>query len=288
MGIVLAFKRAWKYIISIECLVILGIIIAIFLFLFPLKGSSKLDEADLQILENVKDCMSSTGQPMSLDKCAESFTVTSEEVNAIASKVLEKEELQIEKAWALMVEKNFSGAEPYLNLSYKENPFDVRGYRDMAFSYLNMNNYEKALEFCNVVLQRNSADIQCLDMQGIAYYMLDKNAEALKNAEKSNEIQPHICRELNIGLYNAGIGNITGAKQIIDAVIEKDKQILLRCWSPIRMEIPPEDIDRFNLCFQNKQTEESVCRPFAKKEWATKGGKPEQPQLPEPVYSYSQ
>lgn len=284
------FKRLWKYVISVECLAIVAIIVIIFLIFFPFN-SNKIKAEHIVAVESVKDCVTETGQPVQMDECAKSLGYSSQGISTIAQNILIAGETEAEKGWAAILLNNIPEAIIYLNKSQDLNPYDIRLYRDLAFAYLKLNDYENVVQSCNEVLSRNSNDVRCLDMQAISYYMLDNNDEALKNVQRSIDIEPHICRNLNLGLYQGGVGNITEAKRLIDEVIEKDKQIVLRCWSPIRMENVPANLDDYDICFLNKQRGESVCRSFAEEGWRTRDkegneieeGLPEG--LPEPVFS---
>lgn len=252
-----------------------ALIIAILLFIAGVilnihsqtQGEQKIDEAKIEILEAVKNCTQSIGQPVSLSECAEKFGLAEDQVKILAENVLEVSKIEAEKGWAAIVIKDFISAEEHLNKAYVLYPNDIEIWRDLAFTYMNLKDFNKVIEFCNKVLSEDPTDINCLDERGVAFYKLDRNEEALQDGLKAQETQPYICRKFNLGMYYAGVGNIEEAKKIIDGVIKKDKNVLLTCWSPSTAKEPPTNIEDYDICLFNPIEGEAICRSIAKEGW---------------------
>lgn len=252
-----------------------GLIITIIIFLVGVlmnihvqtQGEQKIDEAKIEILEAVKKCTQSIGQPVSPSECAEKFGLTENQIKVLAENILEVSKIEGEKGWAAIVIKDFISAKEHLNKAYILSPNDVEIWRDLAFTYINLKDFNKVIEFCNKVLYENPTDINCLDERGVAFYKLDRNEKALQDGLTAQETQPYICREFNLGMYYAGVGNIEEAKKIIDDVVKKDKGVLLTCWSPSTTKEPPTNIEDYDICLFNPIKGEAICRSIAKKGW---------------------
>lgn len=231
------------------------------------QGEQKIDDAKIEILETVKNCSQSIGQPVSRSECAEKFGLTENQIKILAENVLEISEIEVEKGWAAIVIKDFPSAKEHLNRAYELNPNDVGIWRDLAFTYLNLKEYNKVVEFSDKVLSEDPTDINCLDARGVAFYKLGRNEKALYDGLIAQEIQPYICREFNLALYYAGVGNVEEAKKIMDGIIKKDKRVILTCWSPSMSKEPPRNIEDYDICLFDPIKGEAICRSIVKEGW---------------------
>jgi len=186
------------------------------------------------------------------------------------------------KGYAYLIKEDYSKAQEELNGYLIKNPSDLEARKALVFVHMKLNEFYGVIDHCTSILENNPEDTFCLDAQGIVYYIMDENEKAVQNADKSFELEPTFCHEFNKGLYQGGIGNIEETKTTIDKLILQDKTKILKCWSPIQMEIPEDKIDGYDICFLNKQKDESVCRGFAQEGWKTKLQGVE---IPEPVFS---
>ncbi|MFA5887689.1 MAG: hypothetical protein WC852_03185 [Candidatus Nanoarchaeia archaeon] len=244
------------------------LIFTIIIALLPYPGQPSLKQWEINEVSSVKDCLAVTGLPTTLEDCAKTLDVESDEITESAQHVFAYSEDNKQKAEAAIVLTNYTGAKEILEeLITNDTSASKDLIQDLVFTSINLRDYGRAAELCEGIIKDDANNTFCLDVLGISYYAMNKNKESFEYGKKAYELYPHPCRYLNLGLQYGNTGNITEAKRILDDVIKTDKNIVLTCWSPIKTSIPLSDIDRYNLCFLNDDKSKSICRAFAKEGW---------------------
>ncbi|MBU4242461.1 MAG: hypothetical protein KKA65_05590 [Nanoarchaeota archaeon] len=239
-----------------------------------------IKDYEVDYVNNLEACLVSMDLPKTHSECLIELALT--EDNKAIKNILRLSKDSKLKGYAYIIKEDYAKAQEELNNVLVENHLDTEARKALIFVHMNLQEVYGVIDHCTIILENNPEDTFCLDAQGISYYLLDENEKAVQNADKSFELEPTFCHEFNIGLFQGGIGNIEETKSVIDKLITQDKTKILKCWSPIKMEIPDDKIDGFDICFLNKQKDESVCRGFAKEGWKTKLQGVE---MPEPVFS---
>lgn len=73
----------------------------------------------------------------------------------------------------------------------QENPEDVEAMRALGMSFMDMQAWEKALSFWDMILERNENDVMALNQKGFCLFELEKHAEAAELFERMLSIEPH-------------------------------------------------------------------------------------------------
>lgn len=249
--------------------------------------NSTIHKSDIEITESIASCLAVTGLAAPKEECMSKFEVSETNLNKSSARILRLSKDNLQAGIAYLSIEDFESAKDYLNNAYLEDMENQKIWKPLVFSLINLQKYDLVGSICNNVLEQNENDQFCLDIMGIAYYMLDENNKALEMGNKSMQLSNTTCRRFNAALYYGGVGNIERAKSDIDRLINESKTLLLKCWSPVKTDIPDSDIDRYDICFFNKVRAESVCRAFVQEGWRTKA-EPKEENVPEPVYDLSQ
>ncbi|MBU2637862.1 MAG: hypothetical protein KJ955_02725 [Nanoarchaeota archaeon] len=240
----------------------LFLLLVVIIAAIPYPIPHNIKEKTIMQTEAMKSCLVTMGLPLTFQECASNLDFNEEQVTEGAEEILTYSTNDMQKMQAAIVLSKYSDAVLYFNNLTTPEQEDSR--KDIVFALLSLREYGKAAEICETF----SDDAFCLDALGIAYYALNRNNEAFEKGKQAYELNTDTCRKLNLGLYYGNTGNISEAKKIIDEVIRDDKPIVLKCWSPIKSDIPVSEIDRYNLCFLNNEKTKSICRAFSQEGWS--------------------
>ncbi len=281
-------KRLLKHSRMFRTIFLICIILLLGALVF--RSSYTLKTSQIEDVKSMEQCLVSMDLPNSYSQCLEKLGLEGQEINRTLEDIDKlSEDLRLESRTAI-IKKDYEKARTLLNEYLVENPEDIKARKALIFAEMNLREYYGVKEHCERILEQNPNDTFCLDAQGIAYYLLDENEKAIENAEKAFELEQSFCHELNYALFKGGVGEIEETKIIIDRLISENKTLILKCWSPVKQDIPDSNIDNYDICFLNKQRKESVCRAFAEEGWRTKKldiniPGTEEPELPDPVFS---
>lgn len=234
------------------------------------RNNHVLKIEDLNNVEAAKTCLVGMGIPNTISGCSVAIESTETDLKESAENVLRLGFSEKEKGWAALVLANYTDAKLHFNNALNVTKSDLETWQDLVFAQMNLGEFNGVIALCHQVLEKDENNTFCLDAQGIAKYILDDNQGAMENGKKSFELEPSVCREFNFALYQGGVGKIEETKEIIDRLIDSNKNMLLQCWSPVQVDIPAERLDDYNICFMNKIKKESVCRAFAEEGWASR------------------
>ncbi len=240
----------------------LFLLLVVIIAAIPYPIPHNIKEKTIAQAEAMKDCLVSMGLPLTFAECAEKLGFDKEKAKEGAEEIIAYSINGKHKLEAAIILGKYTNAVLYFNnLTIPE---QEEAKKDVVFALMSLRQYGKAAELCETVPN----DSFCTDALGIAYYALNRNNDAFEKGKEAYGLNPDACRKLNLGLYYGNTGNITEAKKIIDEVIRTDKPIVLKCWSPIKSDIPVSEIDRYNLCFLNNEKTKSICRAFAQDGWS--------------------
>lgn len=246
----------------------LFLLLVVIIAAIPYPIPHNIKEKTIMQAEAMKECLVTMGLPLTFSECAEKLGFNEEKATKGAEEILAYSMNDRHKMWAAIIAGKYTDAALYYNNLTLSEQNSIKAKKELVFALMYLREYGKAAEVCEEMIQADANDAFCLDVLGISYYALNRNNEAFEKGKEAYDLNPDACRKLNLGLYYGNTGNITEAKRIIDEVIKDNKPIVLRCWSPIKTDIPLSDIDRYNLCFLNNEKTKSICRAFAQEGWS--------------------
>jgi tetratricopeptide (TPR) repeat protein len=72
----------------------------------------------------------------------------------------------------------------------QENPEDIAAMRALGMSFMDMQAWDKAMSFWDMILERNQNDVMALNQKGFCLFELEKYAEAAEFFERMLAIEP--------------------------------------------------------------------------------------------------
>lgn len=273
-------KRLLKHSRLFRIIFLMCIILIVAAFIF--RSNYTIKDSEIEQLNSMESCLVKMGMPQTYSECLNKLSLTGEDLDASVKNILRLSKNHKLLGYAYLVQEEHELAQKELNDALLDNASDMEARKALVFVEMKLEDYYGVIEHCRFILQEDPNNTLCLDAQGIAYYIADENEKAVNNAKLSFELEPSFCHEFNLALFQGGIGDIEETKATIDKLLAEDKTKILKCWSPIKQDISDDKLDNFDLCFLNKQKQESVCRNFAKEGWKTKLQGVE---MPEPVFS---
>ncbi|MGE4440296.1 MAG: tetratricopeptide repeat protein [Desulfomicrobium sp.] len=104
----------------------------------------------------------------------------------------------------------------------QENPEDVDAMRSLGMSFMDMQAWDKALSFWEMILERNENDVMALNQKGFCLFELERYPEAAELFERMLAIEPHNYHaHYNLGvIYKYYLSKPENAATHFQAVID--------------------------------------------------------------------
>jgi|GEM_PF-3332265 len=108
----------------------------------------------------------------------------------------------LKKAYKLMQEKDWGGAEQKFLQYLKGRPEDMGARNDLAYVYYNLGKYHEALNLLNAILKDSEEDVLALFRRGLVFFKLEDYSRGLSDFQRVSILSPQFgdgWTEFNMG-----------------------------------------------------------------------------------------